>query len=69
MAPSDIKGTMFYSTRHEDVPIEPPDNLARNLCHPSREKAHLLNNYLKRHFFRSMGFVSDILRQSDWNIT
>ena len=58
---TEIKGTTFYSSKHDDVPLETPTNLARNLLITDNSKAFLLNNFLKTYFFRSMAYVSNIL--------
>ena len=56
---ADFKGTTLWSAKEDDQFVHPPDNLAKNLLVNDKQKAHLLNHFLRSYFFRNMAYVSN----------
>ena len=66
----DFKGTTLWSAKEDDQFVHPPDNLSKNLLVNDRNKAHLLNQFLRTYFFRNMAYVSNnyALTSTIWEI-
>ena len=56
---TELKGTTLWSAKEDDQFVHPPDNLAKNLLVNDKQKAHLLNQFLRSYFFRNMAYVSN----------